>query len=137
MTLEELPFSRLIGIEYSDSDQRLRLPFSDQVKNHLGIFHAGAQFALMETASGLFLQQRFPEWEEKVIPVLRKAEVKYMKPASSDLTAEAYAEEKSLTAFEEQMDKAGRCLVSVSVDSKNETGDIVSRAVFQWLITRR
>ncbi len=59
--MTEIPFSKHIGIKALKKDNRLILPFSDRVQNHLGTFHAGAQFSLMETASGDYLQQRFPD----------------------------------------------------------------------------
>lgn len=134
MKITEVPFSKLIGIKVSDDGDELILPFSDHVKNHLGTFHAGAQFSLMETASGTFLQQQFPELVEKVIPVLRSAEAKYKKPASSDLKAFASVGKKEIERFKQQFEMKGRGIISVSVELIDKQGTVVSNAVYEWFI---
>ncbi len=134
MKITEVPFSKHIGIETSDQANQLILPFSDHVKNHLGTFHAGAQFSLMETASGEFLQQQFPELVGKVIPVLRKAEAKYKKPATSDLKSLASADEESLEKFSRQFQQKGRGIISVTVELIDEDGELTTSAVYEWFI---
>ncbi len=134
MKITEVPFSKHIGIEVSDQTNQLVLPFSDHVKNHLGTFYAGAQFSLMEAASGEFLQQQFPELVGKVIPVLRKAEAKYKKPASSDLTALASADEESLEKFSRQFQQKGRGIISVTVELIDVDETITTSAVYEWFI---
>ncbi|MCW8838458.1 MAG: DUF4442 domain-containing protein [Thiovulaceae bacterium] len=57
------------------------MDFQDYILNHIKTIHASAQFALAETQSGIHLQRLFPELEEKVVPVLRDAQMKYKKPA--------------------------------------------------------
>jgi hypothetical protein len=44
--------------------------------------HAGAQFTLAETQSGLYLQTLFPELESQVIAILRESKMRYKKPAT-------------------------------------------------------
>ena len=134
MKITEVPFSKHIGIENSDQANQLILPFSDHVKNHLGTFHAGAQFSLMETASGEFLQQQFPELVGKVIPVLRKAEAKYKNPATSDLKSLASVDEESLKKFSRQFQQKGRGIISVTVELIDEDGELTTSAVYEWFI---
>ncbi len=134
MDITQVPFSKHIGIKYSDDEGKLILPFADHVKNHLGTFHAGAQFSLMETASGQFLQQQFPELVGKVVPVLRKAEAKYKKPATSDLKAVASADEESLETFSRQFQQKGRGNISVTVELIDADGIITTNAVYEWFI---
>lgn len=134
MDITDVPFSKHIGIKTSDEGEELILPFSDHVKNHLGTFHAGAQFSLMETASGDFLQQQFPELVGKVIPVLRKAEAKYKKPATSDLKAVASVAEETRQRFSQQFEQKGRGIISVDVELIDEDGIITTNAVYEWFI---
>jgi acyl-coenzyme A thioesterase PaaI-like protein len=47
--------------------QPLYIEFKDNLKNHLGTFHAGAQFALAEACSGLSLQKHFPDSETRML----------------------------------------------------------------------
>ncbi len=134
MDITQVPFSKHIGIKHSDDEGKLILPFADHVKNHLGTFHAGAQFSLMETASGEFLQQQFPELVGKVIPVLRKAEAKYKKPATSDLKAFAKADKRSLETFFRQFQQKGRGNISVTVELIDENGEITTHAIYEWFV---
>ena len=61
MDVTQIPFNKLIEISDSNTDDHvLSLRFKDNMKNHLGTFHASAQFALAEACSGLSLQKHFP-----------------------------------------------------------------------------
>ena len=45
MDVTQIPFNKLIKISYSDADDHvLELGFNESMKNHLGTFHASAQF---------------------------------------------------------------------------------------------
>ncbi|WP_409070242.1 PaaI family thioesterase [Desulfobulbus sp.] len=78
MDITKIPFNKFIEIIESDTEGHvLELELRDCVKNHLGTFHASAQFALAEACSGLALQKHFPHLENSVVPVLRKSDVKF------------------------------------------------------------
>lgn len=130
----DVPFSSYIGIERTADQQHLQLPFHGHVRNHLGTFHAGAQFSLMETASGEFLQQQFPDLAGKVTPVLRKAEVKYRHAATSDLTAVANVEDEVLVKFERQFRQKGRALILITVELTDLTGQQTATGQYEWFI---
>ncbi len=87
MDITQIPFNRYISILKSiDNKNILELAFNDNMKNHIGTFHASAQFALAEACSGLALQNEFPDLANSVVPILRKSEIKFKKPASSSET---------------------------------------------------
>ena len=69
MDVTQIPFNKFIEIVQSNSDDHLlELGFRDNMKNHLGTFHASAQFALAEACSGLSLQKHFPYLVSSVVP---------------------------------------------------------------------
>jgi hypothetical protein len=76
MKITEIPFVSHIGIVPKDADV-LMLPNYAYTQNHLQTIHAGAQYTLAETQSGYFLQNLFPKYRDKVIPLLRSCEIKY------------------------------------------------------------
>src|SRR3954464_13972724 len=85
-SVTELPFNRFLGIETAPAPQLLRLPAGAQYLNHLGTVHASAQLALAEASSGEFLLRAlgFPSG---IVPVVRRLESKFRKPAYGAVTS--------------------------------------------------
>jgi len=78
MNITQIPLVKHLGIEQEQNT--LRLKATKSVQNHIETIHAAAQFTLAETQSGVLLQQSFPQFEERVVPLLRYANVKYKHP---------------------------------------------------------
>ena len=132
MRAKDIPFIRHIGIE--EKNQDLSLNFNEEVQNHVQTIHASAQFALAETKSGLHLLSLFPELEEKVIPLLRDAQIKYKKPAVEKITAYASIEDEAIEKFNMQLDKKGRGTLCVKVQIKDINDLLCSEGEFNWFI---
>ena len=82
VSVTELPFNSLLGIQIAtDSAHLLELPAGGQYLNHLGTVHASAQLALAEASSGEFLLRHFRS-TEGILPVVRRLEAKFRKPAN-------------------------------------------------------
>ena len=81
MDITQLPFNRLIGLEYASGDRLLvALPPGPQYGNHVGTVHASALLAVAEAGSGEFLlQSRGPAIG--FLPVVRRREAKFRRPA--------------------------------------------------------
>ncbi len=135
MNILEIPFVELTGA-CLNSEGLLQQPFAPACQNHLGTMHAGVQFSLAEAASGLFLQQHFPELADGVVPVLREAHVKYRKSVNGDIVAHPAASEASIDRFLQQMTGKGRGSIEVDVVLQNTAGEIVCNGRFQWFIQR-
>lgn len=88
----------------------------------------------METASGEFLQQQFPDLAGNVLPVLRKAEVKYRHAAASDLTAVVNVEHEMLAKFERQFRQKGRALILVTVELTDQKGQQTATGQYEWFV---
>lgn len=135
-TVTELPFNRFLGLEQSEeSDQLLRLPLGAQYLNHLGTVHASAQLALAEAASGEFLL-RHVELGNRVLPVVRRMEAKFRRPATGALTASARVAPKALDQLNAEIIRKGRALMAVTVELHDETSAHVLTAVVEWFIQR-
>ncbi len=91
MDVSQLPFNRFLGIQRCESKEDGIFEFVSDEKylNHLGTIHASALFALAEASSGQFLAEQMKEDEEAVVPVLRRTEMKYRKPAKGAVYSKA------------------------------------------------
>ncbi|MCK4910784.1 MAG: YiiD C-terminal domain-containing protein [Thermodesulfovibrionales bacterium] len=137
MEVTEIPFNKYLELTRSKSDiNGLELSIKDNLKNHLGTFHASAQFALAEACSGQFLLNSFPELSDSVIPVLRKSEVKFKNPANESIIASAQIAEKDIAVFESQFKRKGRATIIVQVVVREYSGNITMTGSFQWFVQR-
>ncbi|MGL1932595.1 MAG: DUF4442 domain-containing protein [Desulfotalea sp.] len=137
MKITDIPFHKLLKIEKSrDSEDVLKLAFTENMQNHIGTFHASAQFALAEVTSGLALQQEFSQLENSVIPILHKADAKFKKPAESNITAHASIETPQKETFLKRFESKGRGTISVSVEIKDQNDIVTMSATFKWYLQK-
>lgn len=135
MNLLDIPFVKQVGLQ-ADSEQRLTLPFSDAVQNHLQTIHASAQFTLAETASGQALLGQFPQLAGKVVPVLRDADIKFKKPALRTIAAYPAIAPEAAEKFLQQMESKGRGSIAVMVEVRDSEDTVTAQGEFAWFVTR-
>jgi len=133
MDVTTIPFVEKVGIIRS-SKGLLELPFNESIQNHLKTIHAGAQFALAETASGEILQRIFPELVGKVVPVLREAHIKYKKPAIKTISGHPTISDEAISKFKEQFKRKGRSTISVNVEIKDSENVVTCVSIFKWFV---
>jgi hypothetical protein len=115
-SVTELPFNRFVGIETaSEPAQLLRLPAGAQYLNHLGTVPASAQLALAEASSGEFLLRHFGS-SGGVVPVVRRLESKFRKPANGAVTSTVSVPPEALEQLGTDLGAKGRPIVSVAVE---------------------
>lgn len=134
MKVLQMHLNKFIGLQ-KDNDL-LTLNLSKNVENHIGSIHAGAQFTLAESASGIYLAGLFPELKDKVVPLLRDSNIKFKKTAFDTLTAYPSATEDALEKFQKQFSKKGRGTISVEVMLKNENKEVVTIGTFTWFVQK-
>ena len=135
-SVTELPFNRFLGIETASSPaQLLRLPAGAQYLNHLGTVHASAQLALAEASSGEFLLRHFGS-SGGVVPVVRRFESKFRKPANGAVTSTVSVPTEALEQLGTDLATKGRAIVSVAVELHDESGAHTLSATVEWFITR-
>src|SRR4029077_10163539 len=118
----ELPFNSLLGIQIAtDSANLLELPAGGQDLNHLGTVHASAQLALAEASSGEFLLRHFGS-TDGIVPVVRRLEAKFRKPANGTVTSIASATPESLAQLDAELASRGRSLIAIAVELHDESG---------------
>jgi acyl-coenzyme A thioesterase PaaI-like protein len=136
MDITELPFNQLIGLELSppDSDFLITLPPGIQYTNHLGTVHAGALFAVAEAASGVYLLRELGSLDKDVVPVVRRVDVKFRRPARGRVNARAIVAAEEVERWSEELDNRGRVLADVAIEVVDQEGVVVVTALVEWFI---
>jgi hypothetical protein len=99
-SVTELPFNSFLGIQTAAELTRLlQLPSGKHYLNHLGTVHASAQLALAEASSGEFLPRHFGS-AEGIVPVVRRLEAKFRRPANGVVTSTAGVTPESLAQLD-------------------------------------
>jgi acyl-coenzyme A thioesterase PaaI-like protein len=134
--ITNIPFVRKIGIHRNPAGN-LELPFDGSVHNHIQTVHAGAQFALAETASGACLLSLFPELAAEVLPILKDAQVRYRSTTTRDITAYPSVADKDVQKFLKHYRRKGRGMMPIKVAVKDSADSLVCECLFNWFIQKR
>jgi acyl-coenzyme A thioesterase PaaI-like protein len=133
--IERLPFNELVGIKVLVAEPtrgKCKLPFREGLGNHVNTMHAGAQFSLIEAASGAALMASFADMLEDVVPLASGAEVAYRAPALGDCTAEATVDQEDIDRVREELKTNKRAKISVRVSLADSQGTISTEATVMW-----
>ncbi len=135
MQLSQIPFSYYVGLKESMKDGViLELPEASQYHNHIGTVHASAQFTLAETAGGFIMQDAFNDIGDEVIAVVRKAEVKFSRPAQGPLFASGSLSQDEVSQVKGSLRERGLAKLRFMVLVKDESQQITMKAKFEWSI---
>jgi len=134
----DLAYNQALGIRAAPAgaSHLLELPFTPLVQNHLQTMHAGAHFSLAEAASAECLQCHFGTELGEIFAVMRAVEVKYRKPATSDLLAYGAPDDDTRGHFVEQLTRRGRSSAVILIDLKDRSGTLTFHGKFEWFISR-
>lgn len=134
MDVTQLPFNRLIGLQNGAAgDELVGLPGDARYENHLGTVHAAALLAVAEAGSGEFLQRALPA-VEGVVPVVRRLEAKFRKPAQGRVSARAQVDADAIDWWAAELNTRGRVLASVPVEVIDEQQSVVMSATVEWFL---
>lgn len=134
MNLKDIPFAKLIGITEGHEEFLFELTDDITYTNHLGTVAAAAQFSLAEFASGQWLLNTFPEIAHNVIPMLRKSEVKFKKPAFGRVRAKAKVNRETKEEFIRVFNQNKRALIKIEIDVVNDSNEKVMTGIYEWFI---
>ena len=136
MDVTQLPFNALIGVGRGAAGA-LALPSDPKYGNHLGTVHAGALLTLAEAASGDFLLREFGDLGFPVVPVVRRMEAKFRKPAQGAIHAVATLAPEAKAEFRAALTGKGRALLAVAVEVHDESGTHALSATVEWFVAKR
>ena len=139
MDVTALPFNRLIGLEQlsPESGFLVLLPPGLQYTNHLGTVHASALFAVAEAASGVFLFRQFGEAATEFVPVVRRAEAKFRRPAQGRVRARSTVAADEILRWKSELTNRDRLSAAVTIEVVDESETVVLSAIVEWFIARR
>ena len=138
MDIMEIPFHKFLGIQKSDNDiYILKIEEKKEYLNHLGTIHASVLFALAESTSGEFLLREFKDYELDVIPVVRKAEIKYSKPGNGQVFSKAEFVDTDVLRIHEELQQNRRVLLKIKVDIINSETERIMTGVFEWFLAMK
>lgn len=135
MEMKDIPFADMLRIRKLNGGA-CELEFDASNRNHLGTMHASAQFAVAETASGMFLLERYPQFEGRAMPVLRESKTKFKRPAHSSVVAVPSVIDEDATNFLTQLESKGRGIIDISVEVRDTQGEVTLLAEFKWFVQR-
>ena len=138
MDITQLPFNRLIGIQRTNmTDAWLMLPADERYTNHLGTVHASALLALAEATSGEFLRREIGSIGFDVLPVVRKLESKFRKPAHGAIYSKVRSGAENVPLFVRSLEEKGRATISVGVDVFDEASSHALASTVEWFVIRK
>ena len=138
MDILSIPFHKYLNIEKFPGDKYIfQVQERPEYLNHLQTIHACLQLALAEASSGEFLLQQFEELKSEVIPVIRKTEAKYNRPANGTLYSRAsFLSSNKENILKELIDKR-RTLTHIQVEIFDMNEKKVLSVVFEWFLKKR
>ena len=136
MDITKVPFNQLLGISLSDnSDYLLQLDDKKEYANHLNTVHAAGLFALAEGSGAQLLLKSFPdEIIDNVIPVLRKVDVSYKKPAKGIIRSKAFLKDNTFENILNELQTKKRVSIHTIVELYDEQQVKVFMANFEWFV---
>jgi acyl-coenzyme A thioesterase PaaI-like protein len=136
MDVTKLPFNEFIGLKFSTKNgYLLMLENKPMYRNHLNTVHASAQFALAEATGGYFLLNELSLLTD-VVPVVRKAEVKYRKSVTDALFSKAKFQDIEKEEIVEALVQKGKILLKVEVSLYDNDSNLVMQSVFEWFMAK-
>ncbi len=122
MTLDDIPFAKLLGIEVDSLEPGhavLSMQMRDDLKRNGGIAHGGAVATLIDSAMAFAIMQLLGENEHTVTVDLT---IHYLRPLSEG-SARASA----------RVVRAGRRVITVSAELFDEEGKLAATAISTYL----
>lgn len=134
--IAKLPFNQLIGLELADPESGflVTLPGKPQYTNHLGTVHGSALLAVAEAGSGEFLVRQLGDIKG-VIPVVRKLEAKFRKPATGRVSSRCLITQGVVACWVDELISRGRLSASIPVEVVDAKGIVVMFAIVEWFIS--
>ena len=136
MKTTEVPFNKHLDIRSAEENSEFLLYLNARAEhqNHLGTIHASVLFSLAEATSGEFLLNSFKNISKDVIPVVRKAEVKFRKVVNGKISAKAELVGTSKEEVLDELKKRERALIKVKAEIYDTDLSKVFSSVFEWFI---
>ncbi|MES2695810.1 MAG: YiiD C-terminal domain-containing protein [Verrucomicrobiota bacterium] len=138
MDITEIPFNRLVGLVRAEKAGKvLSLPDDVRYTNHLGTIHASALLTLAEATSGEYMIRELANPGFEVLPVVRRVEAKYRKPARGVVYSSVTVPPEKKAEFIATLTARGRALLEIQVDVHDEQETHLVTVMVEWFVAKR
>lgn len=127
--LEQQPFMRFLNIEALDMGPEyvvLQLRARQEIANHTGGLHAGAQFTLGETTAVAAVSLSIGLPLDTFVVVTARASITYQRPSQGDLTARARLLSEQRTELQTTLSSVRKVRLSIPVEIADASGLVVT-----------
>ena len=124
--VETIPFverSKIVVDELEVGYVKMRMPFEPNV-NHVGMMYAGALFTLAEMPGGAIFMTCFDA--KKYYPIVKSLDIKYVKPAMTDVTVEVRLSEEDAAEIAARAEVDGKADYEWESELKDADGNVVA-----------
>ena len=137
MNAIDIPFHKMLNIKDAAKPFIFSMDEAAFMLNHVGSIHACIQLTLAEASAGEFLKQELPAYQDTLIPLVRKTEATYAKPANGKLFTQATFFDCTKTETIYLIESKSRFMVKTKVIVTNEKKEITLKAIFEWFVIKK
>lgn len=127
MTVGSIPFAERSGLELVEFDRGhvvMRMPLETN-QNHVNTMYAGALFTLAEIPGGALFLSAFDM--TKYYPIVADMNIKFLKPATTDITIKATLSEEEIQRISVEADTNGKAVFNLELDLIDANDQVVAQ----------
>ncbi|MDB2399853.1 PaaI family thioesterase [Porticoccaceae bacterium] len=132
---EACPIYTFLGLQVEsieDGIYRSRIPLNDNTKNHVNIVHAGPMWMTAEYLGGLITANNLSN--SKYQPVIAGLNIKFLRPAMTDITAETEFTADDAAAMKKALESTGRVDFKIHIVVRDTAGKVVAEADGDYVV---
>lgn len=137
LTEEQIAFVKRSGLKaevLEPGHVRLCMPLAGN-ENHIGSMYAGALFTLAEIPGGVLFLTSFDA--ERFYPIVKQLNLRFVRPASSDIRVEARLDAQSIPRLQAQAEEQGKAEFPLSLQLHDSEGRVVAESEALYQLRRR
>ena len=132
---EACPIYTFLGLQVESIEggiYRSRIPLNDKTKNHVNIVHAGPMWMTAEYLGGLIAADNLSN--PKYQPVIAGLNIKFLRPAMTDITAETEFTADDAAAMKKALESTGRYDFTIHIVVRDTAGKVVAEADGDYVV---
>ena len=126
LVTDSIPAVKRTGIRTLDifpGYVKLHMPLNGN-ENHVNMMYAGSLFALAELPGGVVMVSALDT--AKYYPVVGEVNIRYLKPAFTDVTVEVSLSQSELDRMQRDLETTGKCKYVLEQELKDASGQVVA-----------
>ncbi len=120
-------------LELAPGYVKMMMPLQPNI-NHVGTMYAGALFTLAELPGGAIFLSTFDA--SQFYPLIKGMEIKFLKPATSDITVEVRLSPEYAAKTQEEANEAGKADYDWDCELKDANGQVVAVSSNRYQLRR-